>query len=45
MASHFDEIGTTVISEGFAVSRSEEELDAIEDQVYPMPECSLNMRM
>lgn len=33
MVSHCDEIDVAVIAEGFAVGRSDEELDAIEDQV------------
>jgi hypothetical protein len=35
MVSHFDEIDTAVIAEGYLVERSNEELDAIEEQVHP----------
>lgn len=35
MVSHFDEIDTVVIVEAFFVDRSDEELDAIDDQVHP----------
>lgn len=34
MVSHFDEIDATVIAEGFAVSRGDEELDDIEEKIY-----------
>jgi hypothetical protein len=35
MVSHFDEIDIVMIVEGFAAGHSDEELDAIEDQVRP----------
>lgn len=35
IVSHFNEIGVTVITEGYATGRSEEELDTIEEQVCP----------
>lgn len=35
MVLHFDEVDVTVIMEGFATGRSDEELDVIEDQVRP----------
>jgi hypothetical protein len=35
MVSHFAEIDVTVIAVGYTVSQSDEELDAIEDQVHP----------
>jgi hypothetical protein len=35
MVSHFDENDATVIAEGFAVGRWDEELDRIKDQVCP----------
>lgn len=35
MVSYFDEIDTAVIVEGYAASRSDEELDTIENQVCP----------
>lgn len=33
--SHFDEIDAAVIAEGYAAGRSYEELDVIDEQVYP----------
>jgi hypothetical protein len=35
MVSHFDEIDATIIAEGYAAGRSNEDLDAIEDEVRP----------
>lgn len=35
MVSHFDEIDTAVIVEGYAAGQSDEELDTIENQVRP----------
>jgi hypothetical protein len=35
MVSHFDEIDSFVIAEGYAAGWSEEELDAIEEKVCP----------
>lgn len=35
MVSHFDKIDAAMIVEGFAASRSDEELDHIEEQVCP----------
>jgi hypothetical protein len=35
MVSHFDEIDTAIIAEGYTTDRSNEELDVIEEQVHP----------
>jgi hypothetical protein len=37
MVYHFDEIDVVIIAEGYAVGQSDEELDTIKEQVYPLP--------